>query len=795
MLVLITALLVARPLVIGEDPGLQTGLAGPGGLVLTLLWLVAAAGWAAWRLRSKAPWRGGVAEAALLTAAVLVFVAAEVAARYKHPARLIAWEWLALAAGFVLVRHLCVRPNEQRLVFCALLASGVALSAQAAWQAAVEVPAKRAKMHKDPDKWRREVAAKGLSPEGISKWVEEGRVFGTYGHPNSFAGLLVLLIPGLVAAPVLAYRTKAHPAVVVIAGASALLTLIALALTRSRGAFLGLAVVGVGAAAVRWRHELRRNWLLAAGGAVALALLAWGAIVVSNALFGKGADTARYRLDYWKTTAAIIGAHPWLGVGPGNFGNAYTKHMPPEALETVKDPHNFVLEIWATAGPLAMLAVVAALAAVFVRVARAPTPADDEDKSPTGMAPVRWELYLAGVLGLLLGFLLEDRVEPDPSLSTADQVLVMAFQPMLRSVVWFVALAALERIAWPRRTVALALLAGLAALLVNLLVSGGIGFPSVAGPLWAAAALALACTDGPAPEAGPRQRLATVALFPALAAALWLYGFYVFAPVSAAGGLRREAQARAAFFFEDQSPKRPAKERVLWRGRAGEEHLRDPLLYLRMRVVAPLEKAAQTDDKDARLLVDLAGWQGEFWQRSLDEAELLRSVRAVVPAETHSRNAGDAAFKAVENAVLAQKLDPEGAQGYRMEHGLRKRFAERLENRPPPSGGLALGVAWPAWVRLHRQMLPVAATQLDQAREQYALAALALLKYSPNDPNNPSLHMDIAEALMRSGDVEAARAEAVRALELDDQAPPGPRKLTDRQRGLALVIRGDEPAD
>src|SRR4051794_21914797 len=49
LLVLVTALLVARPLVLGEDPGLIDNLSDPLGMVLTMLWLVAAAGWAVWR--------------------------------------------------------------------------------------------------------------------------------------------------------------------------------------------------------------------------------------------------------------------------------------------------------------------------------------------------------------------------------------------------------------------------------------------------------------------------------------------------------------------------------------------------------------------------------------------------------------------------------------------------------------------------------------------------------------------------------------------------------------------------
>ena len=61
----------------------------------------------------------------------------------------------------------------------------------------------------------------------------------------------------------------------------------------------------------------------------------------------------------------------------------------------------------------------------------------------------------------------------------------------VRSVVWFAVFALLEGTSWrgPSRTVAIS--AGLAALLLNLCVSGGIAWPSVAQPLWLLAALAV----------------------------------------------------------------------------------------------------------------------------------------------------------------------------------------------------------------------------------------------------------------------------------------------------------------
>ena len=45
----VTALIVVRPLVPGEDPGRLLPWTGVSGQVVLLLWLVAAVGWGAWR--------------------------------------------------------------------------------------------------------------------------------------------------------------------------------------------------------------------------------------------------------------------------------------------------------------------------------------------------------------------------------------------------------------------------------------------------------------------------------------------------------------------------------------------------------------------------------------------------------------------------------------------------------------------------------------------------------------------------------------------------------------------------
>src|SRR5579875_2957343 len=274
LLALVTALIVARPLVLGEDPGLLANLADPWGMVLTLLWLAAAAGWAAWRFwlrpasqgagtrgqgaeKATAPsssltsdswplipenWYGGLVQVFLLLTVALVFVSAEWAADYKFPARLIAWEWFGLFVSFLVVGQLAVTPREQHGLFTVVLAGAVALAAQGIYQYGVELPRNR-QLAEDPEAfratWAEENPGQDLSESLLQQLrlrAKENNIFGSYAHPNSYAGFLVLWLPGLIGAVVVSRRMQDVPkrrgsTITVLVSLCALLGLSALWLT------------------------------------------------------------------------------------------------------------------------------------------------------------------------------------------------------------------------------------------------------------------------------------------------------------------------------------------------------------------------------------------------------------------------------------------------------------------------------------------------------------------------------------------------------------------------------------
>jgi hypothetical protein len=770
LLVLVTTLLVARPLVFGEEPSLTDPLADPWGMVLTMLWLIAAVGWAVWRFvlrpRGEAEgtsspvedawtpnprnWYGGLVQTALLATVALVFISAEWAAHYKFPARLIAWEWLGLFAAFFVVRQLAVTPAEQRGLFAVLLAGAVSLAAHGVYQRFVELPNTRSEIGNDKEKLRQKLAQEGVYGERDEGALEEylrrlnqNNIFGPYAHPNSFAGVLALWLPGLIGAAVVCWRAHVPRWQTVLGCGCAVLGVAALWLTHSRGALLGLALAGVGVAVFVWRQTLRTHLVAAVAGAVVLAGLAYGmwqsGLLTSGV--GKDAGVVAQRLEYWRITWRMIRERPWLGVGPGNFGENYTLVMDETTEEKIKEPHNFALETWSNAGLFALLALLVALGAFFVRVVGAFTFSRDAQRSagvpPAELAgetpalpaetPLRWEFYVGGMFGLLLGFVLRANGLPP------DEIIPETWAAALRAVVWFAAYGLLERVPWSDRGRALALTAGVAALLVNLCVSDGIGFPSVAVPLWVAVALALNAVCLRPVAWLSRSGAAMILPLPILVGVVLGYGTYILYPVLRADSLRRDAM---------RAIDAPQKERA------------NPSEgYLRKKVIAPLEQAAQLTPDDARLHAQLAWQYGSLWNLNLRQTQ----ASDVKTAE-----------RAIAHGMIATRLDPDGGPGYLVQYHLRRQFGAINE---------ALARSGP-----NRDPLFVREKELE-AQKQYRMAAEALAPFvEKNDPTDAKLHYLLALAWFKAGEADKGREQAEEARRLDEGVTLPTRRLTDPQR-------------
>lgn len=729
LLGIVTALIVARPFVLGEDPGLLNRLSGAATLILSMAWLLVAVGTSVWRWWSGEPApRIHPVEWGLVLLAAFAFLTAEIAAHYRFPARLIAWEWLIFLLVFALVRRLARTPAERGYLLAALLATGVSLSLYAIYQYAIELPQTRAALETD-EALSQEVARYNVYlPVGdprLAGWrdrLQQNNVFATYAHPNSFAGFLALIMPATVGWALLLWRRNRRWSLwVCVAAGSAVLVLMALWLTHSRGAIIGsllaalLLIPFIGVSV----PSNRRGLMIGFGAAALLALVVFALTPAGAAGLHKARASLGLRGDYWIATAAMIRDHFWWGIGWGEFGRSYPRYMLPTAFEKIQDPHNLFLETWACCGLLAVLALVGTLAAYYfswVRAVRSSTP-EEEKTSPDP----RWEFYWGGAAGLILAFLLR------AGDLGSGQILTEGLLSVGRAVMWFFAFAAFTSLPSIGRGLLLAMGVGLTALLCNLLISAGIAQPSVAQPLWIVAALALPATPARRFDRGSAAAGLTSSVLLAL-----IFGFWVYEPLWRVDTLVAEARLH---YGDGGSPGWRSQIKPRWRSAMESKDLRqieraysESSQYLKQFILKPLEQALAIVPVDAKVALELAQWYEEQWDMHQENDDLGR--------------------KAVDMARKAQRLDPDSRDAYVLESTLQLRRADRTP-------------------------------KIAKERQREALHALE--EATQRDPTEAALHYDLAELYFTLQDDAAGKREAARALELNDLSTTAGRKLADPQ--------------
>ncbi len=196
--------------------------------------------------------------------------------------------------------------------------------------------------------------------------------------PNSLAAVLMLAIT-LILGLMISRDLRASSLVAWIAWVLGLLLVVAMLLaTKSRTAVLATTMALIGLLIHRWfgwrvahwwhqrqwtkqdraeegnesnRSDDRKRWFLIA--VLLVILMGTGMYAASRwdaRLFSEASMSVRFRAQYWLSTIAMIHDHPWFGVGPGGFRIAYPFYRAESAAEVVADPHNWLLELFATAG-------------------------------------------------------------------------------------------------------------------------------------------------------------------------------------------------------------------------------------------------------------------------------------------------------------------------------------------------------------------------------------------------------------------------------------------------------------
>jgi hypothetical protein len=751
LLMVVTALIVARPLLADEDPGLLNPFSSTSGLVLTLLWLAAGVGgavWGAWSGRGGA--RLPLVEAALLALVALVYVAALPAGRYRQPALLIGWEWLALLVAFWLVRRLARTPADLRRLLAVLVAGAVSLGARALYQYAVELPPQWQAYQENPAALHDELARQGFFLDNadprIDFWSDRYAAhgaFASFAHPETFAAYLILLLPAAVAWAAAAARQQWRSAHAAAAAGLALLVAVALWLTHGWLAVVAGLVVGAVVALLHARRGTapQRRRLLACSVGLAVAVLAagWWQGSVPTEL----RDTLRERLETWSATWGMVHDHPWLGVGPGNFSRHYPRYMAQADRAEALAPHSFALEMWSTAGVFALGALLTAFGLFFWRTRAAWTgrvadagdagPGDRAAPGSGGRTPL--EYYVGGAIGLVLAYVLWAPDQAPDGLAAGTALFGV------QVIIWFAAFAILDAVPCPVPSRTLAVVAGVAAVVLYLLVANGIEFASVALPLWVMAALALNAVDPPGGASLPARLLPV----PMLAALSFAYVAFVFQPIYGPRRLVQDINKYDATAYRDRMTKLDRLQAEAGSPLTNEDkrprlqrEMADAHQALRERILEPLQDAMHQAPLDVLPKVAFAQWY-------------LEQLRFYVPMEEDENLEG--LFGRM------RRIDPQGKEADLAEYQMYMAFARSSKT---------------------------------EGAKLYAKAADAMRHAVRLAPTEARLRFRLAEALFAAGETTAARTEAAEARELDRLAARPWRKLSEAQRRTVEEWVGSE---
>jgi len=182
-------------------------------------------------------------------------------------------------------------------------------------------------------------------------------------HPSITAGYLVLILP----LGVYQWSQTRNLTGKIIQGLGIIFNIIVLLLTRSRGGLLGfLFMIAVAAFLYRKKllAEFSKNKLTSI--LVSIILGSIGVVFVILLTRIRGFDltgvSIQNRLQLWKSALLMIRDKPWLGAGPGTFGQEYIKYRDPlyEGRSFIH-AHNQILQVIVEFGFVGLISLMAVI--------------------------------------------------------------------------------------------------------------------------------------------------------------------------------------------------------------------------------------------------------------------------------------------------------------------------------------------------------------------------------------------------------------------------------------------------
>lgn len=188
-------------------------------------------------------------------------------------------------------------------------------------------------------------------PPEFLKRLNSDRIYSTLLYPNTLAGVIILLLPALIAAAFRGRETGDGPlGKWLLAGVAAAAGLACLYWSGSKAGWL----IVLAMALVATLH-LRFSWRTKLATTAVLALVGLAGFGIAYAkYFAGGARSASARMDYWTAAWRLVLEKPILGSGPGTFALGYERLKPAKA-EMSRLVHNDYLQQATDSGVLAAL--------------------------------------------------------------------------------------------------------------------------------------------------------------------------------------------------------------------------------------------------------------------------------------------------------------------------------------------------------------------------------------------------------------------------------------------------------
>ena len=213
-----------------------------------------------------------------------------------------------------------------------------------------------------------------VGPDAFLLFDRFMRAYGPFEQPNPYGGYLGLTLPlavGVVVAGILPVAGRIKLVWILLPACTGGLMLMALVMSWSRGAWLGFgAAAAAMALAVVERSGRAAAFAAVLAGLAAYVLLVLGVVRVPPSIVQRFTDFVPYvgvsdvrgveitdgnfavleRVAHWQAAWQMWSAHPWFGVGVGNYEPVYPQYALPLWPVALGHAHNYYLNIAAEAG-------------------------------------------------------------------------------------------------------------------------------------------------------------------------------------------------------------------------------------------------------------------------------------------------------------------------------------------------------------------------------------------------------------------------------------------------------------